>query len=371
MRVIYFDNAATSYPKPRSVGTAMLDALNRFGGNPGRSGHTMSAKTAQMVYDVRERAARFFSATPENTVFTQNCTQALNMAIKGVVGAGDHIIISSLEHNSVSRPVYALNKQGAEVTVIKAGTDDETLSRLEAAIRPSTKAVAMTVCSNVTGQLLPIKGIAEICGRYGVAFIADAAQAAGVIPLSLDDGIDIICAAGHKGLYGPTGTGLLVTNGRTPLKTIIEGGTGATSLEVEQTDFLPERLESGTLNTVGIAGLGAGLKFIERYGMENIRKKELSLTERFIGGLEKIGDIEIIGRAKNHLGVVSFIKRGVESNALAGKLNGCGFCLRAGYQCAALAHRHLHTEKTGAVRFSPSVFNTPAEVDMLIHRLRQ
>ena len=266
--MINFDNSATTYPMPPTVSRAVYNAVRYYGGNPGRSGHKLSVKTSEMVYLVRESAAKLFDAETENVVFTLNCTYALNMAIKGSLRQGDHCIISSLEHNSVSRPVYAMSKKGISFSVLEVDDDDEvTLRRLKALIRENTRAVIMTVCSNVTGQILPYREIGRLCRKKGIVYIADAAQAAGVLPLSMNDGFDFLCMSGHKGLYGPTGTGLLISSGRFSLSTIIEGGTGATSLELEQTGFLPEQLESGTVNTVGIMGLGEGIKFVKSRGI--------------------------------------------------------------------------------------------------------
>lgn len=370
--MIYFDNAATTFPKPITVAQSVGTAVRKFGGNPGRSGHILSVRTSEQVFAVRDLAADFFNAQSENVVFTLNCTHAINMAIKGVVSRGDHIIISSLEHNSVSRPAYSLaRRSGVELSMLKVSeSDDVTIRRFKALIKDNTKAVVMTVCSNVIGQILPYKEIAKICKKRGIIYIADAAQAAGVIPLGLDDGFDFICAPGHKGLYGPAGTGLLISNGEHPLATIIEGGTGATSLELEQTGFLPERLESGTVNTVGIIGLGAGIRFVNKLGIKRIYNHEMRLTNRFLRGLQNIEDITVLSGGEHRSAVVSFNKQGYESNELAQLLSDRGFCLRGGYHCAGLTHKYLGTEKTGAVRFSPSVMNKEAEVDALLRTLR-
>lgn len=369
--MINFDNSATTYPMPESVAKSVYTAVKRYGGNPGRSGHSLSVSTANKVFEVREAAAELFDASVENVVFTLNCTHALNMAVKGILRPGDHCIISSLEHNSVSRPVYAMSRRsGVTFSILEVDDDDETtMERLKYLVRDNTKAVAITLCSNVTGKILPYKQIGEFCRRRGIVYIADAAQAAGVLPISMKDGYDFLCMSGHKGLYGPTGTGLLISSGRFPLSTIIEGGTGATSLELEQTGFLPEQLESGTVNSVGIMGLGAGIKFVKRKGIKKIHDYEMMLTNMFLRGVKNIKGIKVLRGEGNYSAVVSFNKEGMNSIDLAEKLSGKGIFLRGGYQCAALAHKFLKTEDSGTVRFSPSVMNKPEDVRRLVREL--
>lgn len=371
--MINFDNSATTFPMPEAVAKAVYTAIKRYGGNAGRSGHSLSIMTAGKVFEVREALSQLFDAKPENVVFTLNCTHALNLAIKGTLKAGDHCIISSLEHNSVSRPVYAMSRRsGVTFSVLEVIDDDEqTLDRLKRLIRDNTKAIAMTICSNVTGKILPYKLIGELCRRRGIVYIADAAQAAGVIPLSMSDGFDFLCMSGHKGLYGPTGTGVLISSERFPLSTIIEGGTGTTSLELEQTGGLPEQLESGTLNSVGIIGLGAGINFVKEKGMQKIYDHEMRLTNAFFQGLAEMKDITVLRGSGNYSAVVSFNKNGFHSDELAEYLSDRGIFLRGGYHCSALAHKYLKTEKTGAVRFSPSVMNTKDDVKKLLFELRR
>ena len=362
--MIYFDNAATTYPKPYSVAAAVSSAVTVLGGNPGRSGHAMSVRAAEQVFKVRSLCAKMFGAEPENVIFTQNCTHALNLAIKGIMSEPGHIIISSMEHNSVSRPVFALKKRGVSFSVAEVSeSDEQTVENFARLITPETRCVACTIASNVTGRILPYKQIAQLCRKHGICFIADGAQACGVIPLSMADGFNFLCTAGHKGLYGPTGTGLLISDGKYKLQSIIEGGTGTTSDELFQPDFLPERLESGTLNTVGIMGLGEGIKHVMRLGEQRIYKKETMLCELFIKRLEN-NPMIVIYRQKGclYVPIVSFNCKGMPSSQLSQKLNDAGFALRGGLQCAALAHRQLQTSDGGTVRFSPSVFNSEREV---------
>ena len=365
--MIYFDNAATSFPKPEAVARAVSLAVARYGGNPGRSGHRLSQEAARKVFEVRESAAEMFGAEVENVAFTQNCTYALNMAIKGMAQYGGHIVISDMEHNAVLRPVYALYKsRGVEFSVAKTGEDDEeTVRSFANAMRGDTRAVVCTLASNVTGRIMPYREIARECRRRGICFIGDGAQACGVLDVSLDDGFDFLCMAGHKSLYGPTGTGLLVSSGRYALSTIIEGGTGATSAQAEQTDFMPEKMESGTLNTVGIIGLGEGLKFVRRRGTAAILAHEMRLCEQFERMLEGSKRVKIYGRGVRRVPVVAFNIGEMHSEEAAGELSRRGFALRGGLQCAGLAHRTLGTLEQGVVRFSPSVFNDGRQVAAL------
>ena len=372
MRQIYFDNAATTYPKPPSVSEAVKTAVERYGGNPGRGGHKFSENAGMMVYSVRERAAKFFGAEVENVAFTQNCTHGLNLAIKGIARPGDRIVISSMEHNSVARPAYALSKQGVRVDVADIGkSDEDTIKNFRGLIRSDVKCVICTAASNVTGRANPISEIAKMCRENGVCFIVDGAQACGILPIGLKDGMNFLCTAGHKGLYGPTGTGLLISDGKYALKTIIEGGTGATSGELEQTGFMPERLESGTVNTVGIAGLGAGLKYLEQLGIGKLHAYEEELCGVLIDGLKGIDGAKVYRRGERFVPIVSFTVEGMPSPALATALASEGYALRGGLHCAFLAHRTLGTLPDGTVRFSPSAFSSERDVVFLINSLKK
>lgn len=365
--MIYFDNSATTFPKPDSVSKAVFRAVKEYGGNPGRSGHAQSMKVSEKIFNVRQKASQMFGSSVENTVFTLNATHALNMAIKGVMAEGGHIIMSSLEHNSVSRPIISLADQKAiDYSVARIfENDDQTLAEFENLIRPDTKCVCITLASNVTGQILPYKKIGKLCNEKGICFIADASQVAGILPVKISDGFDFICTSGHKGLYGPCGTGLLISNGKYTLKTIIEGGTGATSGELIQTPFLPERLESGTINTVGIIGLGEGLDFVKTKGMDNISNYENSLCNRLISNISQNPNIKIYRNLGNFSSIVAFNIKNRHSQEVAQILSDKGFALRGGLQCSAVAHNFLNTNTQGVVRFSPSVFNTKPQVDML------
>lgn len=371
--MINFDNSATSFPKPDVVKKAVFEAMTRYGGNPGRSGHKISIETAEAVYSARTAAADFFGAEPDNVVFTQNCTHALNTAIKGTASAGCHIIISSLEHNSVLRPVHALSKGTCSYSIAQVSqSDSETLENFSRLITPHTKIIACTLGSNVTGQIIPFRGIAELCKKHGICFIADGAQACGVIPVSLSDGINILCTAGHKSLYGPSGTGLLVTDGKYRINPIMEGGTGSASMEKDQPDFLPDSLESGTINTSGAIGLGAGIRFVKKLGMDRIYDHESKLCRIFIHETENIGRMTVYrGETENYLPIVSFNIAGLSANETAAKLSDMGFALRGGLHCSGLAHTSLGTVPDGTVRFSPSVFNSEKEVHALASAVKK
>jgi len=370
--MINFDNSATTFPKPQSVKNAVALAVERFGGNPGRSGHEISRAAAEQVYAVREKAAKLFHAEVENVAFTSNCTYALNMAIKGLLQYGGHTVISSLEHNSASRPVYNLyQNRGITYSIARVESDDErTVNNFKQLINKDTKCIICTAASNVTGQITPYKELARLAHEHGIAFVCDCAQASGVLGITLDDGMDFICTSGHKGLYGPTGTGLLITNGKFPLSTIIEGGTGTTSALLAQPDITPERFESGTVNTVGIMGLGKGIDFVNSRGQHRIRTHEQALCEQLLGALERHKGITVYrSEGASYAPIVAFNIGEYSSEQVTDYLNSRGFALRGGLQCSALAHHSLGTLLTGVVRFSPSAFNDSRQVSMLIREI--
>lgn len=362
--MVNFDNAATTFPKPYSVRMAAAAALRDYGGNPGRSGHDISLAVSEQVYDAREKAAAFFGAEPENTVFTLNCTHALNFAVKGILKPGDHVIISSMEHNSVFRPVYALASKGVMYSIAPVSADSSiTLKNIMREITHFTKAVVFTMGSNVTGQIMPFAEIGKLCAERGICFIADGAQACGVVPINIrKDNINFLCCAAHKGLYAAAGTGLLISDGKYRLRPIIEGGTGSASLDPDQPDILPDALESGTINTVGAISLSAGISFVKNTGISNIFAHESALCAIFISEMKKIKEVKIYRSDEaEYLPIVLFNIEGVLPERTAGFLNSRGYALRAGLHCAGLAHRTIGTLPDGAVRFAPSVFNTGDE----------
>lgn len=374
--MVYFDNAATTYPKPVSVITAMSKAMVNFGANPGRSGHKLSMETAEAVFASREKCAGFFGAETENTVFMLNCTYALNMAIKGILTSNSHIITSDLEHNAVIRPIHAASKEnGISYSLAHVSADDnETVRNFERLINSRTKAVVCTCASNVTGQILPYRKIGEMCRKHGLCFILDAAQGSGVLPINLkEDNINIICSAGHKGLYGPMGTGLMITDGKFRLRTIIEGGTGSASKEIEQPEFLPDRFESGTINTSGAISLGVGIDFVNDKGIATIHNHEWKLCRLFFDEIRNNPKVTLYSEEydKSRVPIVPFNIGGISSEETAGMLSREGFFLRGGFHCAFLAHKQMGTIETGAVRFAPSVFNTRAEVMQFIRTINR
>ena len=325
------------------------------------------------IFSTCDIAADFFGAAADNTVFTSNCTHALNLAIKGIVRDGGHIIISDLEHNSVARPVYAMQKKGCSFSIAEISADDDiTVHSFERLIRPETQAVVCTLGSNVTGRITPYRKIGEICRRKGICFIADGAQACGVIDVKLSDGINILCTAGHKSLYGPSGTGLLLSDGKYKITPLMEGGTGSTSLELEQPDFLPDSLESGTVNTAGIIGLGAGIDFVKSIGTDRIMLHEGMLCDTFIKSISDIKNVAVYRdpQVRDYLPIVSFNINGLTSNETAGRLSDMGYALRGGLHCSGLAHKSIGTIPEGTVRFSPSVFSSESDVKALAKAVR-
>lgn len=370
--LVNFDNAATTYPKPKEVRLAVNNAVEMLGGNAGRGGHQLAARTSAAVFSSRETIAEFFGAEAENVVFTLNCTAALNMAVKGIMHDGGHLIISGMEHNSVARPAAALAiEKKIMLSVADVYSNDEmTVDSFRNHIRPDTKAIVCTYASNVTGQLMPIKKIAELCKEKGICFIVDGAQVCGIIDVKLSDGINILCTAGHKGLYGVTGTGLLITDGKYKIHPIIEGGTGSSSTGLKQPDFLPDSLESGTMNVLGAISLKSGIDFINRIGVERIRRHEERMCDIFVNGLKNDKRIKIYRRNEcEYVPIVSFNISGVPSEKTAQLLSEKGFCLRAGFHCAALAHSTLGTDN-GTVRFAPSVFSREKDVIRLVKTIK-
>ncbi len=375
--MIYLDNSATTYPKPQGVRQAMHRVLVEYGANPGRSGYGMCLRTTQAVYECRKLAADFFGAAgPECVLFQPSCTQALNLVLKGALKAGDHVVVSDLEHNAVMRPLTALTSRGITYTVAKVvpGDNDATLESFRKALGPKTKLVVCTMASNVFGIRVPVERITALAHQYGVKVCVDAAQGAGLIPIHIgESGIDYLCCAGHKGLYGPMGTGLLVL--REPeelLGTLVEGGTGTQSRNLQQPEEVPERYESGTQNVPGILGLGAGIEFVRRRGPERICREELQKLRYLHGRLSKMGKVTLYTPPPEEpwfVPVLSFNLDGVPSERTGEFLAKGGIAVRCGLHCAPLAHEKLGTLETGTVRVSPSVFTRKEDMDALVLRL--
>ena len=326
--MIYLDNAATTYPKPQSVANATLYALKNLGANPGRSGHNMSINAALEIYECRKAIAKFFNAKgPESVVFTLNCTHAINLVFKGLLKSGDHVVVSCLEHNAMTRPLKALEEKGITFSEAKVfpESNEATLESFKNAINSRTALIACTHASNVWGIRLPISQICTMAHEYGIPMLVDAAQSAGHIPIDLQrNKIDYLCLAGHKGLYGPMGTGVLITTHGEELSTIIEGGTGINSETYTQTDIMPEKFESGTQNLIGIAGLHAGIKFLDTAKVEKIAKHECDLINYLYERLLELKNVELYMNKPNpqyFVPLLSFNVVGMHSENVAAILN--------------------------------------------------
>ncbi len=372
--IIYLDNAATTWPKPNEVIEAVAKSMRAYGANPGRAGHKMAIKTLEKVYECRELIADFFGIqNPENTIFTPNATASLNMAIKGVLKEGDHAICTAMDHNSVLRPLHSLLPK-IEVSIADADSNGYvSLNSIESLIKPNTRLVVMPHVSNVCGTVMPIEDVARLCKEKGILFLLDASQSAGILNINMTDmAIDLLCAPGHKSLYGPMGTGLLLINTKETLEPIFSGGTGSYSKELTQPLELPDRFESGTLNLPGICGLYEGIRYINKIGINNIYEHEAELTSYLIDGLENIKGISVIGKkmSDSRTGVVSFVFKDKDSVEIAQYLDSsCSIASRAMYHCAYLAHKALGTENTGTVRISTGIFNTISEIKLLLYAL--
>ncbi len=374
--MIYFDNAATSMPKPASVMRAIRECAEYYGANPGRSGHRLSMQTAKKVFECRELAARLFDAEPDNIVFTQNCTQALNIAIKGALPKGSHVIISDMEHNSVFRPVHRLSLDGGVTYSIAEtfeGDFDKTVRSFESQITSKTRMIACTSGSNLCGVMLPCEALYNLCQKHGLLLLLDLAQSAGTRRASLSKA-DFLCMPGHKGLYGPPGTGMLITAKGEELATIMEGGTGSQSYLKEQPSVMPERLESGTLNTYGIMGLHEGMQFVASMGYDRIYRHELALAQLLYDSLKRIKGIKLYTQRPEwgtHLPVICFNVGDMKSETVVEELSKRGFALRGGFHCAPLAHQKLKTGDYGAVRASFSVYNTQEQVLRFVYEIKR
>ena len=373
--MIYFDNAATTFPKPPGVVRAIVNCLKNIGGNPGRSAHPLALAAAEAVYNARSEISSFFGGTkPENVVFSQNATHALNTAIFGVLKPGDHVLISNLEHNSVFRPVVELYRRGLiSYTVFDAlGTREQTLCCIEKAFRRNTRAVICTHASNVCPKILPVREIAALCRARDVYFIIDASQSAGLYELSLSDGASVICAPGHKGLYGPQGSGFCVFADDfdfSRFSPLLFGGNGLNSAKAEMGNSPPESFEAGTLSVPNIAGLCEGVRFVKKCGTARIRSHERALFERIRAELLEIRGIKLFIPYESEGATLLFRAESTDSERLAAVLSEKGVCTRAGMHCSPLAHKALGTNGD-AVRLSFSVFNTEREADEFVRILK-
>lgn len=366
--MIYLDSGATTLQKPPAVARAMAQAVGRMA-SPGRGGHKPAMLAAETVFQCRETAARLFHLEePENVVFTMNATHALNLAIKTLVKPGDTVVVSGYEHNAVTRPLAAL---GCQIRVARGPLfePEVILAEFDRLITGEVSCVICTHVSNVFGYILPVREIAGLCRERGIPLILDASQSAGALPVHMDElGCAFACMPGHKGLYGPQGTGLLLVGAGQEGSPLLEGGTGSLSALQEMPEFLPDRLEAGTHNVPGIAGLLEGLRFVMARGEDNILRHERALVARAAAGLSGISGARVFatGDPKTQSGVLSFLLEGVDCEAVGEYLGERGIAVRAGLHCAPYAHETVGTLKTGTVRVSFSAFNRPAEAGSLV-----
>ncbi len=371
--MIYLDNGATSFPKPCCVTESVMRVMKYSGGSPGRGGHSNSLKAGETVYRTREILGEMFSCDAEGVIFTDNCTTALNTAIKGVCKSGDRVLTSTLEHNSVLRPLDKLREQGIisyETVKVNPLCDSETVNSFREALNRNTKAVICTFASNVFGTVLPIEEIGRLCRERDIIFIVDGAQAAGTIKIDMKKmHIDILCLPGHKGLFGPSGTGIMLLSGRVMPEELTQGGTGSYSMDKVQPHSLPDRYESGTLNLPGIAGISSGVKFIRSYGGEDaVHHKESELIKILEEDLSVIKKVKLYPYMKSEIRspILSFNIGDYHSEEVASYLDKYGIAVRAGYHCAGLTHINYGTAESGCVRVTPGNFNSVKDIKNLV-----
>ncbi len=368
--MIYLDNAATTFPKPPSVLRAVNGTMARLCANPGRSGHRMSLAAGRIVMNCRDTLAGLLGVSePERVIFCFNCTDALNLALHGLLRSGDHVLATALDHNASLRPLHGMARRGLiTLNVLEpdaCGT--VTAAQVRSAIQKNTRLMVLTHASNVTGMVQPVAEIGQVCRQHGVRLLVDAAQTVGVLSVQPDElGADLLAFPGHKALFGPMGTGVLWIREGIDLVPYREGGTGSQSESVDQPDDLPDRYESGTLNLVGIAGLMQGVRFVMAHRAE-IAAHEAAMTRYLYNGLANMPNAILYTSGPPGVGVVPFNLEGKRSGEVADALNRYNIGIRAGLHCAPLAHRYLGTLDTGAVRVSPGFFNTESDVDRLLY----
>ncbi|TCO78034.1 aminotransferase class V-fold PLP-dependent enzyme [Marinisporobacter balticus] len=375
--MIYLDNAATTYPKPENVYVAMDKCMREYGANPGRSGHKLALEAGRAIHNTRELICKLFNIdNPMQLIFTCNATDSLNLALKGILKPGDHVITTSMEHNSMIRPIVTLEALGVEYTMVQcdvSGMLDPT--RIEKEIKANTKLIATTHASNVTGTLMPIEKIGEIAKINDILFLVDAAQTAGVYKIDVEKmNIDLLAAPGHKGLLGPQGTGILYIREGVVLQQMKEGGTGSKSELLTQPEIIPDRYESGTPNTPGIVGLGAGIEFILKEGLDKIQKHEEALTGYMISELQKIEKIRIYGPKdeKKQAAVIAINIGDEDSSEVSYVLDKVfNIAVRAGLHCAPIAHKTIGTFEQGVVRFSLGYFTTKDDIEKAVDALKK
>lgn len=376
---VYLDNGATSYPKAPGVKEAISSFFDNVGSSVNRGSYDTSLAAERVVYETREMICQMYNYdNTNNVVFTKNITESLNIILKGFLKDGDNVIVSSIEHNAVMRPLVKLEEKGITFTRIACDELGQiNIQEIEDAINAKTKLIVMTHCSNVSGSIIDLEAIGKVAKANDLYFVIDAAQTSGVIDVDMQKlNADAICFTGHKSLLGPQGIGGFIINERMhPLvDTFIEGGTGSLSESEEQPEYMPDKFESGTPNIIGIYGLNASLKYISEVGKEGILKHEMHLVERFLTGLNKFEKIKIIGRVDtvNRLAVISVNFDGEDNSEIAHVLSSnFGIATRVGLHCAPSAHQTFGTYETGTVRFSFSSFNTDEEIDYTLDAIEQ
>lgn len=375
--MVYFDNAATTYPKPDIVYERIMTAMKDYGANPGRSGHKMALKASRGIFETRELIGKLFNiSNPLNIILTFNATESLNLGIKGLLKPGDHVITTSMEHNSVLRPIKYMEQFGIENTIVKCDNKGRLkVSDIEKSIKNNTKLIVNTHVSNLTGTIMPIADIGKIARDKGIVYMVDAAQSAGVYDIDVEEmNIDLLAFPGHKGLLGPQGTGGLYIRDNIELTGLFQGGTGSASHSLDQPNIFPDKYESGTTNAPGIIGLGAGIKFIFEKGIENIRIYEEELTKHFIEEASKIDGIILYGpcNVQDQGAVVSLNIKDADSSEVSYILDEeYDIAVRPGLHCAPLAHETIGTLEQGVVRFSFGIFNTHDEIEYAIKALKE
>jgi len=366
---LYLDNAATSFPRPEAVYRAVDTTLRQVGASPGRGGYRLALEASRLVFEVREQLAAFFAIPDASRLaFTSGCTEAINLALFGALAPGDRVVTTGMEHNAVCRPLRALAARGVEVvTVAPDGEGRVSAEDLRRACRPGTRMLAMTHASNVTGTVQPLEEVGPWCRAQGILVLVDAAQSAGLLEIDVEAlGIDLLALAGHKGLFGPPGTGALYVREGVELRPLIYGGTGSDSESPEPPRQMPERFESGTLNTPGIAGLGAGIDFIREQGLANLAARKRGQVAALLEGLARIPRVRLFGPrdAARHAGAISFVLEGVDPSETGFRLDQeYAIACRVGLHCAPEAHRAIGTFPTGTVRVSPGFSTSPGDIE--------
>ena len=374
--MIYMDNAATTMRKPDEVIEAVVGAMNSMG-NAGRGAHSASLSASRVIYNTREALARFFGAeSPKQIVFTNNSTESLNIAIKGLLEPGDHVVTTMLEHNSVLRPLYEMEEKGVSLTIVKSNPKGTiSYEEIEEAVQENTKAIICTNASNLTGNYVDVRRVGEIAKRKGVLLVVDASQTAGVYPIHVKEmNIDVLCFTGHKSLLGPQGTGGLYVREGLELKPLKSGGSGVLTYSRKHPAEMPTALEAGTLNGHGIAGLGAAIEYLEREGIDNIREKELKHMWHFYNGVKDIPNVKVYGDFDTEVRcpVVTLNIGDYDSSEVSDELlMTYGISTRPGAHCAPLMHEALGTVEQGAVRFSFSHYNTEEEIETAIAAIKE